>query len=352
VPRSQPKYLALYDLLVQRIRSGEWEPGCQLPSEPQLAEEYGMAYMTVRQSIHALVNEGLLYRVHGRGTFVATHAQDVRPSLGMLLLPNWYSVDPFYFPPLVTGFVERANELGFNVHLAERSKPLVELLKLKELRVPAVAAVIHDKSDLLDAEALLNQGVLVVAINRYGGSRRIPAVCPDNRGGAYQATLKVIELGHRHIIHLAGPKWNYDAIERRKGVELAYRASGLPKDGLKIMEVGFAEEQGLVAAKRILAMLKPPTAVMSCNDPVAMALVRGLKRGGLRVPEDISVCGFGDMRLSDLFDPALTTVRLPTDELGRRSAEALVALYRGVRHEPVNLPCPLVWRETVAVPRH
>lgn len=352
MPKAQPKYLHLYEQLAARIRSGEWAPGDRLPSEPQLAEEYGVAYMTARQSIHALVKEGLVNRTHGRGTFVAEpESLDKRPSLGMLLLRNWYAIDPFYFSPLVEAFVQRADELGFQVHLADRSEPLKEQLKFTELRVRAMAMVLHDHDDLRDAESFLNQGFAVVAINRYGGSRRVPSVSPDNRGGTYEATLKLIELGHRQVAHIMGPRGNFDALERRKGVELAWKASKLPSEDLRFFEAAYTEESGYQAAKRILQSKALPTAVVCVNDLTALAAMKVFSQAGLRVPEDISVFGFGNMRLTPFFQPGLTTMQLPTPELGKKAAEALVALYRGVRLEPVRIPCPMVWRESVAPPR-
>ena len=90
------KHGALMDHLLAKIKSGEFSPGDRLTSEPLLAEQMGVSYMTARKAVSELVEQGILYRVRGRGTFVADDPEGQRrPSLGLLLLRNWHSVDPF-----------------------------------------------------------------------------------------------------------------------------------------------------------------------------------------------------------------------------------------------------------------
>ncbi|MBI5707368.1 MAG: GntR family transcriptional regulator [Armatimonadetes bacterium] len=350
--RAQPKYLRLHEQLAARIDRGEWLPGDRLPSEPLIAEEYGVAYMTVRSAISQLVRTGQLRRIRGRGTYVVEPEQpDVRPAIGLLLAANWHSLDPFYFPPLVSGFVEKAEQLGYQVHLADRSEPLLEIFRFRELHVSAVACVLVDEEDLDDAHELWDKGVLVVAINHYGGSRRVPSVTADNQGAAYLAARQLVQLGHRSFAYLAGPPWNLDAKERGKGVRRALRDSGIPSDSLLVMEGGFYEESGYARGKELLSKDELPTAVMSVSDLAAIGFLRAAHELGVRVPEDISVFGFGDFRLSGFVRPALTTVRLPISEIGRRAAESLIDQVRGMRPDPITLECSMVLRESIAPPR-
>ncbi|MCW5942245.1 MAG: GntR family transcriptional regulator [Fimbriimonadaceae bacterium] len=349
--RTQPKYQRLNELLLDRIAQSEWRPGDRLPSERQIAEEYGVAYMTVRNAVSRLVQTGQLRRIRGRGTFVVEPDEpDRRPSLGLLLTPNWHSLDPFYFPPIVTGFVEKANELGYQAHLADRTEPLLEFLRFRELHVSAVACVLLGREDLVDADALLDRGVLVVAINHYGGARRIPAVSPDNRGGAYQAARHLVALGHRRFAFLEGPEGNLDAHERLRGVQIALREAQIPLSALTLWPGGFLEDSGYERGLAMLARGSLPSAVISVSDLAAIGLLKAFAENGIRCPDDVSVFGFGDFRLSAYLTPALTTVRLPLRDLGVRAAEALVAQCHGVRLDPVRLDCPLVFRDSVAAP--
>lgn len=337
--------------LKERLSNGTYSPGQQLPSEPLLAQEFGVAYMTIRRAITTLTEQGLLYRVRGRGTFVAEPPSlDQRPSIGLLLLRNWHSIDPFYFPPLVSGFVAGAHDQGYQVHLADRSEPLLELLMFHELHVRAVACVILEHDDLQDADALLDKGVMVVAINNYGGLRRVTSVSPDNRKGSYAATKALIDLGHTDLAFLAGPKLNLDAIERRKGFEAAVKDAGTSVKRSTIIETGFFESGGFEQGKRLMKKGPLPTGIVAASDLPAIGLMKALLEEGVRIPQDVSVIGFGDFRLSGYMNPALTTVRLSLEEVGRRAAEALIAQYRGGRIDTVKIECPIIWRESVATP--
>ncbi len=335
--------------LQERLRKGFYRVGQQLPSEPLLAQEYGVAYMTVRRAITTLVEQGVLYRVRGRGTYVAEPSpQSHLPSIGLLLLRNWHSIDPFYFPPLVSGFVEFAQTEGFQVHLADRSEPLLELLKFNELHIRAVACIILEHDDLTDADDLLDRGVAVVAINNYGGLRRVTSVSPNNRRGAYDATKVLLDLGHREFAFLAGPKHNVDAIERRKGYEAALKEAGKSVRSSIVVETGFKEETGYEQGRELIRTGKLPTAVVSASDLPAIGFMKALREEKILVPQDVSVFGFGDFRLSGYTNPALTTVKLALDEIGRRAADALITQHRGGRIETVRIDCPIVWRESVA----
>lgn len=346
---AQPKYRRLIEDFEEKILSGELPPGHRFSSEPALAEEMGVSYMTLRKAFDELTQLGYLYRVRGRGTYVADRVPaDQRPSLGLLLLRNWHSIDPFYFPPIVSGFVERAERLGFQVRLADRSGPLMETLVLQQHHIRAVASVLLSQEDLADTEALLDQGVIVVAVNRYDGDRKVPTISPENRGATYRAVKELLAMGHRDIAFLSGPKTNFDANERRKGVEQAVAES--PGVRLRTIETGFEEQDGYRVGCEMVREGDLPTLLVAVGDLTAIGFMKAMADCGLRVPDDISVFGFGDFRLSGYVHPALSTVRMPLEEIGARAAEALVALYRGLRVDSVVVPCPIVWRDSTGSP--
>lgn len=350
--RSQPKYHHISEHLLARIVKGEWEPGERLPSEQQIAEEYGVSYMTVRNAVSSLVESAKLRRIRGRGTYVAELIDhDRRPTLGLLLTAKWHSVDPFYFPAIVDGFVEKAESYGFQVSIADQTEPLLDFLNLRRRNVSAVACVVLGESDLVECDDLLDRGVSVVAINKYGGSRRVPSVSPNNREGAYLAAKHLLALGHRSFAFLHGPDGNFDAIERHKGVEAALKEHGIPSRHLRVLEGGFMEESGYERGLHLAASADLPTAVIAVSDLAAVGLMRAFAEKGIRIPDDVSLFGFGDFRLSAYLHPSLSTVRLPLKEIGSHAALALVEQCRGVRTDAVSLPCPIIVRESVAPPR-
>ena len=128
------------------------------------------------------------------------------------------------------------------------------------------------------------------------------------------------------------------------------KASGLAPDDLVVWEGAFTFDAGAAAARRFLALPKRPSAIFCANDQLAIGFIKAVRDAGLTVPEDVSVAGFDDIEYASLFAPALTTMRQPRAELGRRAAEYLVARMAGDSKglaQNTRLPCTLVVRDSV-----
>ncbi len=351
--KTAPKYIRVYEGLKERLSSGEWSTGQRLPSEWELARQYGVAYMTVRQAVAKLVQEGILHRVRGRGTFVSETSPNSQSVLGIVLPAGWHRIDPFYFPPLVCGFVDCAAEHGYKVLTASRAEPVSEFQHLRELKVKAVACILIEQSDTEEIEALADYGLTVLAINHYSGRRRIGWVAPDNMGGMRAATRYLLELGHRDVLFLAGPDNNIDARERLRGFRTAWRDMGLTVSPRAILRGEFNEMSGYTRMKAVLKRRRLPTAIVTASDLSAIGAIRALLEAGVAVPEEVSVMGFGDFQIARYMHPALSTVRLPLDDLGSETATALIEAMHMMPSAPPRkrLPCELVLRESTAPPR-
>jgi LacI family repressor for deo operon, udp, cdd, tsx, nupC, and nupG len=122
----------------------------------------------------------------------------------------------------------------------------------------------------------------------------------------------------------------------------------------KIFEGDFRFEGGRLAASRMLAEKRRPTAVVVANDLMALGAMQELKAAGLRVPQDMSIVGFDDISFASLSEPALTTVCSPRLEIGRRAVEALL-LTVDRPHQigiEVKIPTYLIKRDSTAPPSH
>jgi LacI family repressor for deo operon, udp, cdd, tsx, nupC, and nupG len=180
----------------------------------------------------------------------------------------------------------------------------------------------------------------------------IPVVESANRDAARVMVDYLIGLGHRRIAHITGPLENVEAQERIRGFQDAIGMAGLSPPDCPIWRGGFSTDAGAAAAGRFLAMPERPSAVFSANDEIALGFIKTLRDVGLAVPRDVSVAGFDDIEYANLIEPALTTMRQPRAEIGKRAAEALVQRMRGSLGEPLpritRLPCTLVVRDSVA----
>jgi LacI family transcriptional regulator len=168
----------------------------------------------------------------------------------------------------------------------------------------------------------------------------------DNRGGAFEATTHLIDLGHRQIAFIAGIPEHPDAMERMVGYRDALEAAGIAFDKKLVVQGDFHETGGFLAMNRLLDSGRAFTAVFAANDQTALGARLALFRRGIRLPDDVSLVGFDDLPVSRYATPPLTTVHQPVYEVGRLLVDAMFDLLEG---RPAKLEVPrmeLVVRES------
>jgi LacI family transcriptional regulator len=114
----------------------------------------------------------------------------------------------------------------------------------------------------------------------------------------------------------------------------------------------FSSDFARKATLGFLKLANPPTAIFGSSDYIAIGVLLALKQAGLSVPRDMSVVGFDDMPLTELFNPPLTAIRQPIEALGRRGFQLLFSLLKGEQPPRLTLlPVELIERQSVAPPR-
>ncbi|MFI9627856.1 LacI family DNA-binding transcriptional regulator [Streptomyces sp. NPDC052042] len=171
----------------------------------------------------------------------------------------------------------------------------------------------------------------------------------DIADGMRQVADHLLALGHRRFVHLAADidSWTFTARAR------ALRDAVGAVPGTRVRTVGAALDvhAGREAAQRALTAAGPrPTAVVCDDDVLAAGACKTARRLGLRVPDDLSVTGFGDLALATAVEPELTTVRLSAEQVGERGMAALLAVLDGRPAQPGSLPVHLVARGSSASP--
>ena len=153
----------------------------------------------------------------------------------------------------------------------------------------------------------------------------------SNRVAAAQVALHLVKLGHRRVAMVSGYIASNDrARERVAGVRDALAAHGLALAEELLFETEFSIHHGRAAFASLLAAAPDVTAVVCGNDILAIGVLMEAAARAIAVPAAISVTGFDDIDLAREWTPALTTVRLPVSEIGRRAAERMLARLEGV----------------------
>ena len=177
-------------------------------------------------------------------------------------------------------------------------------------------------------------------------------VAMDEQLAARTMVEYLLSLGHRRIAHVMGIADHGASRWRLAGYREAMAAAGLAEDPALVVQGAFTFASGVAAARQLFALKEPPTAVFAANDDMASGVMWVANERGMKVPQDISVCGFDDIPLASQLWPALTTIRQPSREMGKVAALQLLEVLRG--RGPgrlVEMPFSLEVRDSTASPR-
>jgi LacI family transcriptional regulator, repressor for deo operon, udp, cdd, tsx, nupC, and nupG len=166
----------------------------------------------------------------------------------------------------------------------------------------------------------------------------------DDLAAAGAVTRHLLDLGHKRIVFLAGPPGTPWSQERFEGYRQTLREAGLDVEEKLVFQAGRTIEDGARAAKQMISEHLDATAIQAVNDLVAAGCAETLLNEGLRIPEDVSIAGFGNTMVSEHFRVPLTTVNQPKHRLGVAAMDSMLQLLNGQRPPPKRLPAPLLVR--------
>lgn len=169
----------------------------------------------------------------------------------------------------------------------------------------------------------------------------------DRLGGAAMGE-HLIELGHTQIGFISGLPSFRSSHERRGGFEDALGKAGLKLDEAYVIEGAYTFESGLACGEILLAKSPRPTAIFAGNDEMAAGVLQAARRAGLDVPRDLTVVGFDDFQIAQAVWPPLTTIHIPTREVGRMAVEKLIGIETREKRDPSITVPYLVVRESSA----
>ena len=232
------------------------------------------------------------------------------------------------FPPIVRGIEDVLGPAGYSALLvntdndAEREKSLVGSLRSRQVEGFIVATARLDHPLLAQLHA---QGVKMILVNRRAEGVDVPSITPDDATGVGLAVKHLVDLGHRRIVHLAGPQTTSTGVIRARAFRSALRDHGLDDDPSLIVSCEYwTEDEGARALREVLDSGADFTAVVAGNDLIALGCYDVFAERGISCPEQISVVGFNEMPFLDKLRPPLTTVAIPHYEIGGEAARLLL----------------------------
>jgi LacI family transcriptional regulator len=268
--------------------------------------------------------------------------------------------NPFY-PLLVRGVEDILNRDGYSLFLCnsdgdiKKEKEYVRILMEKKVDGVILNSSASDCDCQLDL--LESKNIPCVVLDRIIEGKKIRhGVFLDNQEGALMAVRHLLSQDNCSLLYLNGPSELSQSRLRRAGMEEALRERNLSADSVRILHGDYTIKSGQNLVQEEINSFKNKrsnssisfNAIFACNDLMAIGALRALKFHNIKVPEEVQIIGFDDIELSQIVEPALSTVSQPTFEMGSKSAELLLQLIAGKkpRAKTVTMKPALILRGT------
>jgi len=339
MPISKRQFVA--DTLRQEIAAGTFQPSMALPGENALCQRFGITRATLRLALADLERRGLIFRRHGKGTFVNPTRSVMAKPLA-LLLREPQKASTVGNVPIIAGATYALESVGS--YLALVSAPPA---KWPAPLIDSVAGVIvvpakMQQADLTRLDEFMLPHIVV-------GDSFLDA--PHIRFGYAEAASNLVdallERRHKRFAFISGHDSHGDAV-RKAAIGGQLSKAGINPSSVPDYRTNYDPAEALAAANRLLDEHPECTAILCFDDTLALQTIRACQARGIDVPGQKSVAGFGNAPHSALVSPSITTVKIPFEAAGRLAAEMLC---RAVLHVgtlvATNLGHELLLRESV-----
>jgi LacI family transcriptional regulator len=256
------------------------------------------------------------------------------------------------FPPIIRGIQDTAEAAGFTVIIAntddDEDKTFEAMQTMQSRSIDGVLIATARRDDPTVDHCIQND-IRFVLVNRTVDRDDVNAIILDEDRGIRLILDHLIDLGHTRIAHIAGPQNSSTGHTRASAFTDYLRIRDLQADLIEIAD-RYTVDAGRLALQRLMRNQKDFTAIVAGNDLLALGCMDAIHESGLSVPADCSIAGYNDMMFLDRIRPALTTVAVPTYEMGAQATSMLLEAINGSDKAPVVLKMQprLIVRESTA----
>lgn len=241
-----------------------------------------------------------------------------------VLIPR---ISDVFCTQVIEGIEEILNPLNYGIVVCSANDSLTQQAeKLTYLKNKCVDGIIMMPvtSAELGADEIGESGIPLVLVDRLVKDCELDAVVCDNVNGAYSAVEMIINKGHQKIGIIAGPQEIYTAQERLTGYLRALNDYNIEVNEQYIVHAEYNKTGGIDAFHQLMSLADRPTAIFSTNYPTTVNAMKVMLEQGLKMGEDISLCGYDQTELFQMFNPPVSVVVQPSREIGIQAAEILL----------------------------
>ncbi len=353
-----PLYQQIVDDIKNKISSNQLKVGELIGSQKEIAQKYGVSLITARKAMAILINEGILVSRVGKGMYVARKSASIDFSkyktIGLVLRDLQ---DPF-FSRIVHSVEACASEHGFNILLSNSSEQIdkeeYQIRQFHQMGVEGliIASMKHIYQGTPTIRKLRDENFPFVMVS-YIEDEDIYYVGTDHEQGAFLATEHLIKLGYKRIGYINAEKGSLLGELRKQGFCRALNQHNLDYNDDYLYRLKWNDYQsGYEIGKYFSQLQNKPKALFVFSDISALGFEQAVLDEGMKVPDDVAIVGFDDIE-RDLYAPVpLTTVHQPTNEIGIRAFDMLLAQINGEKTKFRTILSPkLIVRESCGARR-
>ncbi len=343
---SEPLYIQVANDIKSKIASGKLQVGHQLASQNELAKEYSVSQITIRKAFAELTKIGVVYSRVGKGSFVASKATHVDFSklktIGFVLR----DIDSPFFSRILTSVEKTISNAKYNLLLSstsgkeEREEGMIQHF----LDIGVNGLIIASMSREYVASPIirkLHEIKFPYTVVSYMADEDISYVGTDHELGAFIATQHLAKLGYKKIGYINGVHDNKSSLLgdlRKKGYLRALKQSGIECDPMFEYKFELGGEwndyqSGYEIGVQFIVSSSRPEAVFAFDDLSALGFQKAILEHGLRVPHDVAIVGFDNIRRGRTAPVPLTTIHQPLEEIGTLAFEIV---FKKITGQPVS----------------
>ena len=353
-------YREVIEWVQNQIASGAFREGDRMPTEKALAEQFGLSRQTIRHATGTLVEQKVLTRIQGSGTYVGCIGKPRRTKRTMRIAVISTFYESYIFPPILKGIERALSDAGYAMQVsftdnqvARERQILEQILSGDEvdglLVEPSQSALPNPNLALY--QKIADRRIPILFFHASYPDLPFPCVRMDDISMGREAVRILKEAGHTRI----GGIFKSDDRQgklRYQGFLQAMAEVGFSTGGEEIVWIDTPETKDLSPiGAYVLERWKNVTAAVCYNDEVAIQLVDIAERQGILIPEDLSLVGMDDANLAPVCRVPLTTLRHPKEALGRKAAENLLQMIENAAFDGNYLfPAEPVLRASVGKP--
>jgi len=245
--------------------------------------------------------------------------------------------DPFY-GEILHGVEQALANTDYHVTIATLTREILAApLEFRFVRERRIDGMILAGPDIPSETimAMMQTEIPVALVDNQLNHSSVSCVNSDDENGAYQAARHLLDLNHRKIGALSGPKQWSSSVRRVAGYQHALAEYNLPLSIVYAAQTTI--ESGEQSYRRLIEQNPHLTAICAVNDAMALGAMRAAQDTGKSIPGDLSIIGFDDIPLASLNEPQLTTIRVPKRQMGVEVAQRMIALLNNPDLSPVEL---------------